>query len=136
MTPHKHLLPHNPGITSDCHRTAVACLFDVHPSKVPHFYTKADWEASRTEWLRSQGYMALVMHYAGDVAGALEAFGKDNPGIYWMLSGAVEAGDGHTVVCMGRQIVHDTCPDNPGIAGPMQDGYFVGEWFIPLRFTK
>lgn len=40
MTPYKQLYGHNPdqGIFGDCFRTALGCLLNLPPEKVPHFY--------------------------------------------------------------------------------------------------
>ena len=40
MTPQTQLNKHDPanGVYGDCGRTVIACLLDLHPSEVPHFW--------------------------------------------------------------------------------------------------
>ena len=62
MTPHKQLIKHDPenGQWGDCGRTAIACLLDLHPSDVPHFWegperADRDPETECRKWLAERG---------------------------------------------------------------------------------
>ena len=45
MTPHHQLVTeyrNDEGVYGDCGRTVIACLMDMHPSEVPHFFNMPD----------------------------------------------------------------------------------------------
>lgn len=48
---------------------------------------------------------------------------------YYLLGGDAGRGTGHTVVGFGGTIVHDPHPDNVGLIGPMDDGYYWVTFF-------
>jgi hypothetical protein len=139
----KQLLRHKPdeGVFGDCHRTAIAAMFDLRADEVPHIAEDgpAGDEFSRREraWLRSQGFAGFhVVYENADVQSVLAAMNVFNPSIYYLLGGRSRTGCGHTVVCCGDQIVCDPSPDDSGIIGPCGDGYFWVTVFVSERFTS
>ena len=135
MTPHKQLIRHDPenGAYGDCHRTAVACLLDLHPSEVPHVYrdptrSNEECDAEMAEFLAARGLRMIAVAWSGataldDVLGTMEAL---NPGALFILGGTSRLGTGHSVIAGLGRVVHDPSPLDSGIVGPMEDGH----WWI------
>lgn len=142
MKYHTQLFRHDPdnGVYGDCHRTALACIFDKDsPADVPHFLAdnpSPEVFYQRTDaWLLEQGFRSMAIPWGcADVAQMLEHMAVRAPGIYWILGGVSPRGTNHSVVCCGGQIVHDPHPDGGGVVGPTDDGYFWSEVYIPVRF--
>lgn len=130
MTPVKQRFLHRPdeGQFGDCHRAAVASVLDLPLDEVPHFYEggRAAAEAERVEreFLRSRGLVPVVVAFEADIGRVLKAMGAWNAGTHYLLGGMSKNGVGHTVVCLGGEIVHDPAIDGSGIVGPMEDGLF------------
>jgi hypothetical protein len=146
MTPHKQLNLHKPleGQIGDCFRTVIACLLDLHPSDVPHFYQEV-WhepDAAQTaerelrKFLRHYDLDFIEVAYKDTLLNVMEAQAIMNPGIYYLLTGNSANGVGHVVICCGDQIVHDPAIDNSGIVGPSDTGNYHITWLVPSLMRR
>lgn len=141
MTPHHQLYKHSPenGVYGDCFRTCMACLLDLQPSEVPHWFqmdqsappdqVDAAYFAMR-DWLRERGYGYFTAIYQGELETVLECMAYHNPGVYYMLCGSSGSAN-HVVIGLGSQIVHDSNPEKPGLVGPCADGYYWVHLLVP-----
>jgi hypothetical protein len=131
----KQLFRHKPeeGIFGDCHRTALACVLDLEPHEVPHFYGDIDLTPEQQTdafeaWLNERGLYSIYTLFNGgrleDVLYTIGAANYRTPGLLYLLGGKSRLGTGHTVVCQGGAIIHDPSLDDTGIIGPMDDGFF------------
>lgn len=143
MTPQKQLFRHKPaeGVFGDCYRTCIACLLDLAPADVPHFYDRLENEDPenkgrdlRDGWLRERGFFVVSIPFAaGDgLAGVLTTMGALNPASYFILSGESRTGVNHSVIACGGQIIHDPSLTDSGIIGPCNDGLFWIEILSPI----
>lgn len=144
MKYHIQLFRHDPdnGIYGDCHRTALACIFDKDsPADVPHFaegWPDGDEFHRRTQaWILDQGYHCVTIPLeTADLSTALLWMKNRAPDIYWILGGVSPRGTNHSVVCCGGEVVHDPHPDGGGVVGPCSDSYFWIEFYVPVRFAR
>lgn len=140
MIKHKQLLRHNPeaGIYGDCHRTAIACLLNLHPAEVPHFMenNQDNWLQLEQEWLKSRNLWTVSTVYQAKLETVLEAIEAMNPGVYGLLGGQSKNGCGHSVVICGGKIVWDPALDDSGIIGPMEDGLYWVTYLVPFSMIK
>lgn len=138
MTPHKQLFRHDPenGVYGDCGRTAIACLLDLHPSQVPHFYDgPCDPEQSMDAmkaWLAGRNITLLTFALSGELslAEAMCCMENNQPDVWYIVVGrhTEQADVDHVLICRGDRIVHDPHPDNCGITVPS----VTGVWFIEI----
>jgi hypothetical protein len=132
ITFHKQLNLHDPenGLFGDCFRTALACLCGLLPEQVPNFFggifaedDDAPEDALK-EWLASRGLSLVQQAMIGtikDLPKILKTVGaRDNPGIYYLLSGQSRIGCDHTVICRDGEIVWDPSLTDSGIIGPLK----------------
>lgn len=142
MKKHIQIFRHDPanGIYGDCHRTALACVFDMDsPTDVPHFAhdgpSAVDFWDRADAWLLEQGYRAVSIPWGCDtLQEVLSAMAVNALGVYWLLGGVSPRGTNHTVVCCGGRVEHDPHPDGGGVVGPCDGGYFWASMFVPARF--
>lgn len=151
MIKQKQLFRHRPseGEIGDCHRTALACLLDLHPSEVPHF-GEMTWDVERGkfeegsrfhdlvgEFLASKGLAAVDVVYDAPLDCVLRAQAHINPRAYYLLGGQSATGVNHTVICRGGEIHWDPGQDDPGIVAPCQpDGLYWVTYLVPLAFMS
>lgn len=136
MLYHKQLIFNRPeqGQYGDCFRTAIACLLDLSPEQVPHFFernTDADkaWKACE-EFLNSRGLSLFVTIFAAEnikpneIIERVSFFNDDKR---FLLFGRGRDAD-HVVVCRNGKIEHDPSLLDVGISGPSKEGnyYLVG----------
>ena len=136
MIPYKQLHRHDPdaGKWGDCGRTVIACLLDIPPLVVPHFWhggdrAYSDPNSACKAWLADRGYVIYDFPIKGDTWGVddvLGYVGNNNPDMYWCLLGKSRTGVNHIVICRGDEIVHDPSRVNAGIVGPTVEG----DWWI------
>jgi hypothetical protein len=144
MTPHKQLNQHKPdeGIIGDCWRTSIACLLNLHPSEVPHFCDKNNWNNFNSsldvakEWLKSKGYGYWEFAFKSTLENILNSVQANAPDTYYILAGNSSNNIGHSVICLNDKIIHDPSIDNSGIIGPMDDGYYWIAVLIPGILLK
>lgn len=143
MLPQKQVYRHRPedGVHGDCHRAALAALFDLPTEVVPHFAANypgpAEFQRRVQEWLTEQGYTQFHILYQSETLRELLSHVCDiNPGIYYLLGGRSRTGVDHTVIACDDQIVCDPSLDDSGIVGPCTDGYYWITLLIPLRFGR
>lgn len=128
---HKQLNKHNPEKRQwgDCHRTAIACVLDLHPSDVPHFNHGGPGAAEVNEhikrWLLSRGLMSISIAFPGetpldDILRSVAVANYEYPDLCYLLGGRSRTGVNHTVVCRGEKIIHDPSQVDAGIIGPTQ----------------
>jgi len=149
MTPYKQQYLHDPdrGVTGDCGRTVIACLLDMRPEEVPHFYHEdfyaeepKDWKGNkvRDEWLRERGLTIIKIPYDGDAITLENLLCQYvDPGVFYILHGRSRNDTGHVVICEGGKIVHDPALDDSGIVGPEpHSGHYWLEFLVPLGELK
>jgi len=143
MTPYKQLHLHRPaqGQIGDCWRTAIGCLLDLPPERVPHFvepdFSDAQGCRERTlAWLGERGLTYVEFAFQGDLHQVMTMMAGVNPGTYYLVGGNSGNHVGHTVVACDDQIVWDTAIDNSGIVGPMDDGLYWLTLLVPLQLVK
>lgn len=148
MTPYKQLYRHRPedGEYGDCGRTVVACLLDMHPSEVPHFFEddfKVDDPKKFTglrkmeAWLRDRGLCVIRYPFDGEVTLENLLCQFVEPGLFYILQGESKNGSDHVVICENGRIVHDPAQDNSGIVGPCpNDGLWWIEFIVPIQEWK
>jgi hypothetical protein len=135
MKPQFMLNKHDPenGSWGDCHRCAIASLLDMEAADVPHFFDNDVGAEAGNEhcdrWLAENFRLRQIMMIfdgstpLNDVLFCVEHL---NPGMHYILGGESSKGCGHSVIAGGGKIVHDPNPENTGIVGPMNDGF----WWI------
>jgi len=142
MTPHKQLFRHDPdnNIYGDCWRTCIACLLNVEPDTIPHFYNKdcQDPQQAQHEMNRfleaSYGVKEISIPFDGASLDAVQSnFKERNDNLYYMLTGTSANGTNHCVICYNGEIIHDPALDNSGIVGPCDDGFY---WISFLAFEE
>ena len=145
MTPYKQLNSHKPdqGMVGDCFRTALGCVLDLPPSRVPHFCEDMDdshWFEKVEAWLNENHRVhPVVISFKGP--GSVREFvevvgGGSNKHTYWLLSGTSRSKVQHSVVCRGPEIVWDPSPDETGVIGPNEDGSYEAIFFTPLVLQR
>ena len=98
MTPHKQLILHDTsnGQFGDCDRTAIACLLDMAPDDVPHWYdgfngfgqANATALEIRRNWLADRGLFLVSVPYEADVMEQiLKLIAINHPGIHYLIAG-------------------------------------------------
>lgn len=137
MMYHKQLNKHDPDNDQwgDCYRTSIACILDLHPEEVPHFFDGyiIDIEAIHkrvNDWLSTKGFGQAMFAFdslnwsLGDI---LAFMGRINPKVLYILCGISPIAN-HAVVARGGDIIHDPSltNDNPkeALMGPSSDGYY------------
>ncbi len=136
----KQLFRHDPdeGVYGDCHRTAIACVLDLEPSEVPHFFGDPEKNtetcfADIESWLNNRGIASISVIYEGnrlsDVLSTIGASNSRRPDLLYLLGGISRNGTGHTVVCRDGEIVWDPSLNDSGIVGPMSDGFYWVTFF-------
>ena len=133
--------PHN-EIYGDCHRTAMACVLDLPPHHVPHFYQQwvrdgGDGVTTRAaKWLaKNFGLYEVDVPYMGDIGvqELLKSLGEWNPGVRYLMGGRSPRGTDHTVVCLGNKIEHDPAQQGGGLVGPLSNGLYIVTYYVPMH---
>lgn len=118
---------HDQLTPSDCLRTCIGCLLDLHPDKVPDFCGEEGWDEIMAEaggfqrwwlvlqgWLGERGYWFLEMRL--DEATVWQPLPVE---VYAILVGFTPNDVPHMIIgkCFGSQFkpVHDPHPSKPGI---------------------
>lgn len=141
MKPQKQLFRRKPEdeIYGDCYRTAIACLLEIEPASVPHFYDEGrgskEVDSMVREWLWERGMDTLLLPYKADLQVGPSSVAALNPNIFYMLSGTSRTGCNHVVICQNREIVWDPSLDDSGIVGPCDDGYYWLEFLVLHDFS-
>lgn len=136
MIPQRQLNRHNPanGEWGDCWRTCIACILDLRPEEVPHFFDGdvIQWEGiKRTqEWLIARGMYLLSFGWKDDWDQIQLTIKTFNPGIHYIMFG-MGSTEGHVVICKDGEIVHDPSgffyPLNPLPEEAKYWTYFIGK---------
>ena len=135
MKPIKQKFLHRPeeGVFGDCHRAAMASILECAIDDVPHFAEDGcdgDTFAQRMlEWCTSEGLGYFRYGITDDPRPYMAQF---NPDFYWILGGTSANGVGHSVVCLGGEIVHDPSRDSSGIVAPLKNDDGEEYWGIDL----
>ena len=138
MTPHIQRIKHRPseGQYGDCYRTAIACLLDMEPEEVPHFYGKdmKEQDILASEWLLSQGYNIFTISFSGELTldDLLYSVAFNNPNIYYLVTAASSVTN-HVFIAFNDKIVHDPSGRNETPSGPCDDNYYWIQVLVPLQ---
>lgn len=95
------------------------------PAEIPNFATGEGGMIERlAEWLVPLGYAPFVTMYPADVTidELFEHIGSNNPNGVYILIGATDSGENHTVVCKGDHIAWNPAWAGGGIVGPDVNG--------------
>lgn len=147
MRPQKQRIKHDPanGLFGDCHRTAIACVFDLDAEEVPHFMDNSPGkgeapaaERAVEEWLNARGVTQISMIFSGELSPdevivTVMNINAQRPGLVFLLGGESRSGVNHTVVCCDGKIVCDPSPVDAGIVGPCDDGFYWVTFFGSLQ---
>ena len=141
MRPQKQRFNHRPeqGEYGDCYRTALASLLDLDRDIVPNFGehyddTGAFFRCVET-WLNARGLHLVEIPYKASLADLLAAQQATNPRAYYLLSGMSDRGLNHSVIACGGGMIFDPHPDDTGLVGPCNDGYFWVSYIVPVELT-
>lgn len=144
MIRHRQLFRHEPenGIYGDCHRTAIACLLDLQPQDVPHFYDlqvqatqrgeKYEWRSEVEKFLNAKGFTQADISYASTLDDLFAYMGAVNPRTLYLLGGTSVRGANHTVICRGGGFEWDPHPDSNFVNGPLDNGFFEVTFLLPI----
>lgn len=127
----EHGLDPGPG---DCIRTALACLLDMPPDRIPHFAETSDifadqWKAM-VRWLAERGLYAFSFWIkAASLSEAVAEISPTDPAQHYMVI-CLDKDVGHCVICQHGRISHDPAKviTPPGELLPFHDGRFL-EYF-------
>lgn len=134
MIEYKQMYLHVPseGIIGDCWRTCIACILDIHPNTLPHYY-KQYWkdgdniaplvQARTNEELRDYGVVYTeypLQCTLEELRTYLTHYYKD----MYVIVGCNSKNGGHSVIIKNKDYIWDPAIDNSGCEGPMEDGYF------------
>ena len=135
MIPQKQLNKHDPanGVYGDCGRTVIACLLDLYPSEVPHFWDgeEADnltADADCRKWLAERGLRTITWAIDGRLMEVLTFMKRHNPGTYYVLLGTSPRQVNHVVICYNDEIVCDPSLEGGDLIGPSDDGH----WWVEV----
>lgn len=141
MIYNKQLFRHDPDnkVFGDCHRTALACMLDLQPSEVPHFYESGDpleFDRLLKEYLTSINLCEVNFPFLNELDAVLNHMGFLNKNVYYILGGTSPRGTSHSVVACGGEIIHDPHPDGGNLVCPMSDGYYWITVYVPNTFER
>lgn len=146
MIRHQQRFRHDPanGQYGDCHRTA--CLLDLNPEDVPHFYEmKAQaaargkdyhWRDEVERFLNSRGYTQVDITFGADLPELFRFMGAWNPRTLYMLGGTSPRRVNHTVICCGGSFEWDPHPDAGYVDGPLDSGFFEVTFLLPIAMKQ
>lgn len=137
MIEQKQLYLHRPetGQIGDCFRTCLACILNLSPEEVPHYYAEY-WKNS------DESVVGIVLEYTNAWLSKrnlsyveFPVGAKDNEQLFkWASSyvakdayfalGCSSKNGGHSVVARSDGYIWDPAIDNSGCVGPMSDGYY------------
>lgn len=124
------------GTFGDCHRTCIASLLGLDRDEVPNWglhYKDGDaFDKACTEYLASQGLRRIVLPLHtenGRPEEALEWMKRNNPSVYYLLTGQSKNGTNHVVIAKDDAIVWDPSLDNSGIVSGCQYDGEPTNWF-------
>ncbi len=141
MTPHRQLVEHDPdkGQYGDCMRTSLACVMDLEPEVVPHFFAEGPDDhhmgmIKLNSWLAAQGLRRVIIAFPGDITkeAVFNFMDQTNPLVMWFLVGKSShpSGCNHVVVCQGGRQIHNTSDSE--IIGPVEDdNMWIIEFLTP-----
>lgn len=126
------------GEYGDCHRTALACVLDLPRDSVPnfgeHYGDRDKFFQAEKKFLVSQGLTKAEVGFSGELEAVLATMGGLNPTTIYLLAGRSKSGFNHSVVCCGGGIIWDPHPDDVGIVGPTDNGFYWVTFLVPLTF--
>ena len=127
MTPFYQTVPHNPPHSfGDCHRTAIACILDIPPDRIPHIAGVMNgkaWLRNMNDALHPLGYQIASISFSGCIQRAelMAMMQSLNPTVYYILIGVNKREVRHAVVCRGGSVAHDTNASSEGVVSPVYD---------------
>ena len=148
MIRHQQRFLHDPanGQYGDCHRTALACLLDLDPEQVPHFYeqkVQAEksgevylWRDEVEKFLNTRGFTQADIAFGAGLKEVMQFMGAVNPRTFYLLGGTSPRGVNHTVVCCGGDFEWDPHPDASYVNGPLDSGFFEITFLLPIAMKR
>lgn len=139
MIPIKQKNLHDPdnGVWGDCHRAAIASIFEIAIEEIPNFGEggpdENEFQRRVDEWLLDHGFRAVHAAYDSDLDQVMRVLAIHAKGTYYLFGATSNTGCGHTLVGCGGEIVHDPSLVNSGIKGPMEDGLYWITFLMPAR---
>ena len=143
MTPHLQKIMHSPDEDryGDCARTAIACLLDLDPEQVPHWFDGEDEverrAKERRDWLKDRGYGLLIINYFPEETQqeVMDYTANISEDILYLLVGRSSRGEcNHTVVCKGSKVIHDPMGFKSNhLSGPAESDH-GNYWFVEIPF--
>lgn len=133
---HKQRFRHEPhrGIYGDCHRAALASLFELSLDDVPHFSdggpTAAEFNDRVSAWLRVRNLTSVNIGVRGSLTEVLGGIDVVSPDAFWMLSGLDISGAQHTVICRRGRIIHDPARDMSTPLRPNANGEYTVTFLV------
>lgn len=139
MKPLKQRFRHDPdnGIWGDCHRAAIASIFELPLDEVPHFLDKGVdstiGAAAQDAWLATRKMGSFSVAFDIELIDLLEMMAINATDVFWILGGTSRNQVNHSVVACGGLILHDPSLDNSGIVAPCNDGHYWVTVFTSFR---
>lgn len=135
---HKQTIMHNPPEQiGNCMQTVIAGLLGKQIDEVPHFglgltFDRNDPVIREREgvefmarvhaYLHSINYRMFEVMYDTDLDGLKSVLGVNN-NVPLLVSGVSRRGTNHAVIMYGGEL-YDPHPDNIGLCGPLDNGYW------------
>lgn len=148
MIRHMQRFRHDPakGQYGDCHRTAIACLLDLDPESVPHFYEEKvqaeargenyHWRDEVERFLNTRGFTAVDITFGCDLPELFRFMETWNPQTLYLLGGSSPRRFNHTVICCGGGFEWDPHPDAEFVDSPLDSGYFEITFLLPISMKQ
>ena len=122
MIPVHSRTKHNPveDVWGDCYKCCIASILELSYEAVPHFYKNGlngdpkEVQDEIDKWFFERGIPKIVVHFLPHEddegpAHVLNYMQNVNPNFYYVLNGqSCVSGVGHSVVCLGSEIVFDS----------------------------
>lgn len=112
-----------PGaVRGNCLQAAVASLFELSLSEVPHFVAEDDWWGCLADWLDVRGLTPVYVPHSDVMPW----------GVPYLAIGDSPRGDySHVVIEVENELVHDPHPDGTGLRD-FRKGIYL---FVPKSYA-
>ena len=136
MREQKQLYYHRPAekLYGDCWRTCIACLLDVAPDDIPHYYeilwkegqdiAQEVHEATNTFLTERYGVRFVEYPLATTDQAVLREYITHYYKDMYVMVGCNSTNGGHSVIMRNESYIWDPAKDSSGCVGPMDEGYY------------